>query len=66
MEQLSLHATASEPMCSGVAPQQLEKPKTCCRVRESVQKKAETGTLQEQIILNEARRGSSQMSELLH
>ena len=31
-----------------------------------VQKKNETGTLQEQITFNEARRGSSQISELLH
>ena len=30
-----------------------------------VQKKNETGTLQEQITFNEARRGSSQISELL-
>ena len=31
-----------------------------------VQKKNETGTLQEQITFNEVRRGSSQISELLH
>ena len=31
-----------------------------------VQKKNETGTLQEHITFNEARRGSSQISELLH
>ena len=31
-----------------------------------IQKKNETGTLQEQITFNEARRGSSQISELLH
>ena len=31
-----------------------------------VQKKNETGTLQAQITFNEARRGSSQISELLH
>ena len=31
-----------------------------------VRKKNETGTLQEQITFNEARRGSSQISELLH
>ena len=39
-----------------------------CKVkgfREEVQKKKETGTLQEQITFNEARRGSSQISELL-
>ena len=36
-------------------------------VREGkVQKKNETGTLQEQITFKEARRGSSQISELLH
>ena len=36
-------------------------------VREGeVQKKNETGTLQEQITFNEARRGSSQISELQH
>ena len=36
-------------------------------VREGeVQKKSKTGTLQEQIIFNEVRRGSSQISELLH
>ena len=36
-------------------------------VREGkVQKKMEAGTLQEQITFNEARRGSSQISELLH
>ena len=36
-------------------------------VREGeVLKKNETGTLQEQITINEARRGSSQISELLH
>ena len=31
-----------------------------------VQKKNETGALQEQITFNEARRGSSQISDLLH
>ena len=31
-----------------------------------VQKKNKTGTLQEQITFNEARRGSNQISELLH
>ena len=31
-----------------------------------VQKNNETGTLQEQITFNEARRGSSQISEVLH
>ena len=31
-----------------------------------VQKKNEIGTLQEQITFNEARRGSNQISELLH
>ena len=31
-----------------------------------VQKNNETGTLQEQITFNEVRRGSSQISELLH
>ena len=36
-------------------------------VREGeVQKKNETGPLQEQISFNEARRGSSQISDLLH
>jgi len=36
-------------------------------VKESeIQKKNETGTLQEQITFNEVRRGSSQISELLH
>ena len=36
-------------------------------VREvEVQEKNKTGTLQEQITFNEARRGSSQISELLH
>ena len=36
-------------------------------VREGeVQKKSEASTLQEQITLNEARSGSSQISELLH
>ena len=36
-------------------------------VREGkVWKKKKTGTLQEQIAYNEARRGSSQISELLH
>ena len=36
-------------------------------VKESeVQKKNETGTLQEQITFNKVRRGSSQISELLH
>ena len=36
-------------------------------VREGeVREKKETGTLQEQITFNEARRGSSQISELLH
>ena len=36
-------------------------------VREGeVQKKKETGTLWEQITFNEARRGGSQISELLH
>ena len=36
-------------------------------VREGeVQKKNETGTLQELISFNEARRGNSQISELLH
>ena len=34
--------------------------------RGEVQKKNKTGTLQEQITSNEARRGSSQISELLH
>ena len=43
-----------------------------CRVRElaksrvRVRRKKETGTFQEQITFNEARRGSSQISELLH
>ena len=41
-----------------------------CRVRElregEVWKKNKTGTFQEQITFNEARRGSSQISELLH
>ena len=40
-----------------------------CKVkgfREEVQKKKETGTLQEQITFNEARRGSNQICELLH
>ena len=31
-----------------------------------IQKKNETGTLQEQITFNEAKRGNSQISELLH
>lgn len=31
-----------------------------------VQEKNETGTFQEQTAVNQARRGSSQMSELLH
>ena len=36
-------------------------------VREGeVRKKNETGTLEEQITFNEARRGSSQINELLH
>ena len=36
-------------------------------VREGeVAKKNETGTLEEQITFNEARRGSSQINELLH
>ena len=36
-------------------------------VREGkIQKKNETSTVQEQITFNEARRGSSQISELLH
>ena len=41
-----------------------------CRVRElekaRLGKKNQTGTLPEQITFNEARRGSSQISELLH
>ena len=41
-----------------------------CRVRElregEVWKKNKTGTFQEQITFNEARRGGSQISELLH
>ena len=42
-----------------------------CRVRElektrEVREKKETGTLQEQITFDEARRGSSQIRELLH
>ena len=41
-----------------------------CRVRElaksRVRRKEETGTFHEQITFNEARRGSSQISELLH
>ena len=35
-------------------------------VLEKVQKKNETGILQEQVTFNEARRGSSQISERLH
>ena len=42
---------------------------TGCKVRElekvRFRKKNKTGTLQEQITFNEARRGSSQISELL-
>ena len=37
-----------------------------CRVRELVRKKKETGPFQEQITFNEVRRGSSQISALLH
>ena len=43
---------------------------TGCKVRElekvRFRKKNKTGTLQEQITFNEARRGRSQISELLH